>query len=307
MLSHLLFILVALALLALLLGARRWRRRPAREVIVRLLGGLTGLIIGNLLIFSITRFLPMSHAIPAAVVCFAIYLLFFLTGLGLAAAKQAELILLFPFLSGGESAAHVAPKIIDTSVIIDGRIIDVGRSRFLEGDLIVPRFILRELQGIADSADNLRRARGRRGLDVLKQLQQDPNLTVKVVEDDFPDVHEVDAKLIRLAQQLKACILTNDYNLNKVAGLQQVTVLNLNDLANSLKPVVLPGEEMRVQIVKDGKEAGQGVGYLDDGTMVVVDNGRPHIGKTLRVVVTSIIQTSAGRMIFTRYGDAGER
>lgn len=303
MLSHIIFIFVPFALLVLLFGALRWRRRPAREIIVRLAGGLAGLIICNLLLFSVPRFLPMSHAIIAATVLFAINLLFFLAGYGLAAAKQAELILLFPFLSGGESAAHVAPKILDTSVIIDGRIIDVCKSRFLEGDLLVPRFILRELQGIADSADNLRRARGRRGLDVLKQLQQQPDLTVKVVEFDFPDISEVDAKLVRLAQQLHACILTNDYNLNKVAGLQQVTVLNLNDLANSLKPVVLPGEEMRVQIVKDGKEAGQGVGYLEDGTMVVVDNGRPYTGKTLKVVVTSIIQTSAGRMIFTRYGD----
>ncbi|HNW91312.1 MAG TPA: TRAM domain-containing protein [bacterium] len=296
--------LVAAATLLLAIGGMLcWRRLPVRDIIIRCTGGVIGLIISNLLLFSVIRFLP----VPAAV-WFLLHLLFLTCGAMVAAAKREEICHLLPVLSEHPDSDHIAPKVLDTSVIIDGRIIDVCKSRFIEGDLLVPRFILRELQNIADSADNLRRARGRRGLDILKQLQQHPDLTVRVTEQDYPEVHEVDGKLIRLAQQLSACILTNDYNLNKVAGLQQVTVLNLNDLANALKPVVLPGEEMRIQVIKDGKEAGQGVGYLDDGTMVVVDNGKPQIGRTVKVTVTSIIQTSAGRMIFTRFGDApGER
>jgi uncharacterized protein YacL len=193
------------------------------------------------------------------------------------------------------------PKLVDTSVIIDGRIAEVCETGFIEGTLIVPRFILHELQNIADSADVLRRVRGRRGLDILKELQQPESMvTVEVVEDDPKDIREVDSKLVHLAQRFGAKILTNDLNLNKVAQIEGVDVLNLNDLANALKPAVLPDEQMQVKIVKEGKEAMQGVGYLDDGTMVVVDGGKHHVGSQVQVLVTSVLQTSAGRMIFSK-------
>ncbi|MCP4642829.1 MAG: PIN domain nuclease [bacterium] len=193
------------------------------------------------------------------------------------------------------------PKIIDTSVLIDGRIADVCDTGFVEGTLLIPRFVLKELQNIADSADVLRRVRGRRGLDIVKALQ-DPasRVTIKVIEDDPEDIPEVDGKLVRLGKDFKAKILTNDLNLNKVAQIDGVQVLNLNDLANALKPAVLPDEQMHVKIVKEGKEAFQGVGYLDDGTMVVVDGGKDYLGKDVIVLVTSVLQTSAGRMIFTK-------
>ena len=190
-------------------------------------------------------------------------------------------------------------KIVDTSVIIDGRISDICKTGFIEGTLVIPRFILKELQNIADSADVLRRAKGRRGLDILKLLQNlESGVEVMVVEDDPRDVREVDGKLVRLAKNYNAKILTNDFNLNKVAQIEGVGVLNINDLANALKPAVLPDESMEVKIIKEGKEPLQGVGYLDDGTMVVVDGGKHHVGSTVGVVVTSVLQTAAGRMIF---------
>ncbi|MBN1916882.1 MAG: TRAM domain-containing protein [Verrucomicrobia bacterium] len=188
--------------------------------------------------------------------------------------------------------------LVDTSVIIDGRVADIAETGFLQGELIIPRFVLRELQTIADSSDPLKRTRGRRGLDILNRIQKDPHIEVRIHETDFPDVSDVDAKLVKLAKVLDAKVFTNDYNLNKVAEFQQVRVLNVNDLANALKPVILPGEAMNVRIVREGKEAGQGVAYLDDGTMVVVNNGRDRIGQKLDVNVTSVLQTSAGRMIF---------
>ena len=191
------------------------------------------------------------------------------------------------------------PKVVDTSVIIDGRIADICKTGFLDGTLIIPRFVLRELQNIADSADVLRRAKGRRGLDIIKAIQEDPSdVFITVVEDDFPETREVDAKLLKLARKYVAKIITNDYNLNKVAQIEGVSVLNINDLANAIKPAVLPDEQMQVKIIKEGKEQFQGVGYLDDGTMVVVDGGKVYIGHNVSVVVTSVLQTAAGRMIF---------
>lgn len=190
-------------------------------------------------------------------------------------------------------------KIVDTSVIIDGRIADICKSGFIDGTLLIPRFVLGELQNIADSADVLRRAKGRRGLDILKEMQElKDKVETKVVEDDYPDIREVDAKLLRLAKEYGAKVITNDYNLNKVAQIEGVSVLNINDLANALKPAVLPDEHMEVKIIKEGKEPFQGVGYLDDGTMVVVDGGKGHVGQNVAVVVTSVLQTAAGRMIF---------
>lgn len=190
-------------------------------------------------------------------------------------------------------------KILDTSVIIDGRVADICETDFLEGPLVIPQFILQELQHIADSADNLKRARGRRGLDILNRMQKGDAVEVKVVDDDYPDIKEVDAKLIALAREMNAKIVTNDFNLNKVAQLQGVPVLNINQLANALKPMVLPGEVLHLQIMREGKEQGQGVAYLDDGTMVVVENASRHLGEEVEASVTSILQTTAGRMIFT--------
>jgi len=205
------------------------------------------------------------------------------------------------------SGNTVCPKVLDTSVIIDGRVADLCETGFLEGTFLVPHFILDELQHIADSSDSLKRARGRRGLDILNKVQKMPEVDVRIIDEDFPQVKEVDAKLVVLAKKMNAKIITNDLNLNKVAELQGVRVLNINELCNALRPVVLPGETIRVFVLKEGKEAGQGVAYLDDGTMIVVDNARRYIGKNVDVVVTSVLQTTAGRMIFTRLKEEAER
>ncbi|MFA5577381.1 MAG: PIN domain-containing protein [Tissierellaceae bacterium] len=194
----------------------------------------------------------------------------------------------------------VYPKILDTSVIIDGRIADICKTGFIEGPLIIPEFVLEELQHIADSSDSLKRNRGRRGLDILNKIQKELDIEVIINDKKFEDVQEVDSKLLKLTQLLKGKIITNDYNLNKVAEVQGIEVLNINELANAVKPVVLPGEEMLVQVVRDGKELNQGLAYLDDGTMIVVESGRKFIGETIDVIVTSVLQTSAGRMIFAK-------
>ncbi|QYO65722.1 PIN/TRAM domain-containing protein [Leptolyngbya sp. 7M] len=197
-------------------------------------------------------------------------------------------------------------KVLDTSVIIDGRIADVAETGFLSGTLVIPNFILAELQQVADSADSSKRQRGRRGLDMLQRLRNNTKLDIQIVENDFPSVREVDLKLIELAKQLEGVIVTNDFNLNKVAQLRGVSVLNINELANAVKPVVLPGEAMRVYVLKEGKEYNQGVAYLDDGTMVVIDNARRLIGKTADIAVTSVLQTTAGKMIFGRLWEEKE-
>lgn len=191
-------------------------------------------------------------------------------------------------------------KILDTSVIIDGRIADICQTGFLEGVLVIPQFVLEELQHIADSSDALKRNRGRRGLDILNKIQKELDIPVEIYEGDFEDIQEVDSKLVKLAKITSGVVVTNDFNLNKVCELQKVAVLNINDLANAVKPVVLPGEELHVQVIKDGKEHNQGVAYLDDGTMIVVEEGRNYIGQTIEVIVTSVLQTSAGRMIFAK-------
>ncbi|MFZ3578064.1 PIN/TRAM domain-containing protein [Virgibacillus sp. DJP39] len=192
------------------------------------------------------------------------------------------------------------PKILDTSVIIDGRIADICQTSFLEGTIVIPEFVLGELQHIADSSDVLKRNRGRRGLDVLNRIQKEIAVNVEIYEGDFEEIQEVDSKLIKLAKVINGVVVTNDFNLNKVCDFQGVHVLNINDLANAVKPVVLPGEELMVQVIKDGKEQNQGIAYLDDGTMIVVEEGRNYIGKTIEVLITSVLQTSAGRMIFAK-------
>ncbi len=206
---------------------------------------------------------------------------------------------------GAREAAEPPKKLLDTSVIIDGRILDIVKTGFLEGEIVVPQFVLAELRHIADSGDGLRRARGRRGLDVLQKLQKEVSITIS--EADYPDASEVDVKLLKLCRDVDGTVVTNDYNLNKVAGVTGIRVLNINDLANAVKPMLMAGEELTVQIVREGKEPGQGVAYLDDGTMIVVENGRRFVGETVTAVVTTVLQTSAGRMIFTKMKTADEK
>lgn len=226
-------------------------------------------------------------------------------GLSVGLAKKEELSLLWKSGAWGtvgtdEERWSEEHKILDTSVIIDGRIADICKTGFIEGTIVIPEFVLEELQHIADSSDLLKRNRGRRGLDILNKIQKELDVKVMIYEGDFEDISEVDSKLVKLAKVLPGKVVTNDFNLNKVCELQGVSVLNINDLANAVKPVVLPGEEIMVQVIKDGKEHGQGVAYLDDGTMIVVEGGRDYIGSITEVLVTSVLQTSAGRMIFAK-------
>jgi uncharacterized protein YacL len=267
-------------------------------------GGAIGLILGLVIAFLIRSVLLEFIALTGragSYVAIALYLVLSIFAAYLGArvgAKTKMLPLPRGVVSGG--ADHIPPKIIDTSVIVDGRIVDILETGFLEGRLILPRFVLQELQAIADSADSIKRTRGRRGLDVLSRLQE--STALEISERDYADLRNsgVDAKLVRLAQEMNAKLLTNDYNLNRVAHVEGVDVMNINELSNAVKPVVLPGEELHVQIIRDGKEPHQGVGYLDDGTMIVVENGRRLIGEPVDVTVTSVLQTVAGRMIFAK-------
>ncbi len=272
------------------------RGLPARRVAGSFLGGLAGVIMALLVGFPIAR-IPMEPGMQAFLQ--SLVLLFFVyLGLALGARKGEWFDPLSLTTSLRGSAPQRSYKILDTSVIIDGRVADICETGFMDGTLVIPQFVLRELQQVADSADSLKRNRGRRGLDILQKIRKMSGLDVTVSEVDFPDVKEVDLKIIELAKTLSAKIVTNDFNLNKVAQLRGVQVLNINELANALKPVVLPGEFMRVFILKEGKEYNQGVAYLDDGTMVVVDNARKSIGKNVDITVTSVLQTTAGKMIF---------
>lgn len=274
----------------------------------RLIGAAIGSILGIVGAFFISMVLRQSIVDSTSTIPFvqiATLLLMGYIGLILGATK-GDLLNLAALggIFGGENAQKGASfKIIDTSVIIDGRIADVMEAGFLDGVMVIPQFVLRELQMVADSSDSLKRNRGRRGLDVLQRIQKMPKLNIQIVEDDFPQVKEVDLKLIELAKMYDCKIVTNDFNLNKVAQLHGVRVLNINELANAMRPVVLPGELMRVFILKEGKEQNQGVAYLDDGTMVVVDNARKVISKTIDIAVTSVLQTTAGKMIFGRFDD----
>ena len=282
----------------------------SQDLIVGTLGLLFGLIIANLIGLAFAR-LPIIGAYGPIV--FSI--IFGYAGMSIAIRKRNDIIGLVGALRIGKqnketaAAAHqhadtdFSGKLLDTSSIIDGRIAEICSTGFLEGPLLVPVFVLEELQLIADSSDLLKRNKGRRGLDILKQMQEDNYVEVRIINDDFDDVQGVDSKLVRLGRKINAKVVTNDYNLNKVAALQGVVVLNINDLANALKPARIPGEQMEVLIVKSGKEENQGIAYLDDGTMIVVENGQKYIGSTVPVTVTSVLQTSAGRMIFVKIAD----
>lgn len=271
---------------------------PGADIFFGVMGLIAGLVIALLLNSLFVNIPIVENILP-------IFLAFFLGYLGfqIGFKKRDEMISLFTLGKLGKdklenrSGEH---KILDTSVIIDGRIADICNTEFIEGTIVIPQFVLEELQHIADSSDVLKRNRGRRGLDILNRIQKELAVEVHIYEGDFEEIHEVDSKLIRLAKVLDGKVVTNDFNLNKVCDLQGVSVLNINDLANAVKPVVLPGEELEVQVIKDGKEHGQGVAYLDDGTMIVVESGREYIGKEIDVLVTSVLQTSAGRMIFAK-------
>ena len=300
--------LLGAVLAALVIG---FEMRVRRATLKTLIGAAVGSILGILGAFLIGYLISIQkeQAVSAEMQSFmTISLMFFMgyVGLMVGAAKGDYIDL--SALGGVFSDKNVKRdyKILDTSVIIDGRIADVAETGFLGGTLIIPHFILAELQQVADSADSSKRQRGRRGLDMLQRLRNNSNLDIQLVETDFPAVKEVDLKLIELGKQLDAVIVTNDFNLNKVSELRGVSVLNINELANALKPVVLPGEAMRVFLLKEGKEFNQGVAYLDDGTMVVVDNARKLIGKTADIAVTSVLQTTAGKMIFGRLWEEKE-
>jgi uncharacterized protein YacL len=259
-------------------------------------GGFFGLLAGLAVGVAVASLLPRAGlaglGLPALLGGYA--------GAALALRRRAELAGVSAVLFPTVARPPESPKVLDTSVIIDGRIADLCETGFVEGRLLVPQFVLRELQQIADSTDGLRRNRGKRGFDVLQRLQRSAKVQVEIVATDVPHVRDVDGKLIELAKALGGKVMTNDYNLNKLAEVSGVPVLNVNELASALKPVVLPGEAMRVHVLREGKEVGQGVAYLDDGTMVVIDQGRKHLGQTIDVTVTSVLQTTAGRMIFTR-------
>ncbi len=283
----------------------RVRALTLRRLIGAVAGSLLG-ILGAALFCLVLRSAPLSTSTSSVLQIFVLLLMTYV-GLLVGASKGD---LLSPAALGvvftGDKPARKSAKVLDTSVIIDGRIADIAEAGFIDGMLVVPEFVLRELQVVADSTDSSKRQRGRRGLDMLQRMQSSDKVQVQIVPDDFPSIREVDLKLLELAKKWEAKVVTNDFNLNKVAHLHHVEVLNINDLANALKPVVLPGERMSVVILKEGKEYNQGVGYLDDGTMVVVDHARRLIGRSVAISVTSVLQTASGKMIFGKMDENGK-
>lgn len=279
------------------------RRMPAQQLVAAIIGLIIGLVIAALLAIPISL---LPEPIDA-ILSFGGIVVFGYMGVAIMVMRRQDIFNIIGSrrLSVRDSSRRVESSqvLLDTSVIIDGRIADVSRTGFIQGTMMVPRFVLNELQHIADSSDTLRRNRGRRGLEMLNKLQKDSTVPILITDMDIDGVREVDDKLILLAKQLHCAIVTNDYNLNRVAELQGVTVLNINELANAVRAIYLPGETMEVKVIQEGKEIGQGVGYLDDGTMVVVEDGRRHIGQTVPLLVTKVLQTAAGRMIFARPED----
>jgi uncharacterized protein YacL len=301
--SHLISTVFGACLGLLFVG---FEMRLRKVTLAKLIGATVGSTLGILAALMISHLLSLTSVEKHSVSYIQIALLILMAYVGLVIGAEKGQLLNLSAMGGlftGDRPAGRTAKILDTSVIIDGRISDVCETGFIDGTVIIPQFVLRELQMVADSSDSLKRNRGRRGLDILQRIQKMSGMDVQIVETDFPQVRAVDMKLIELAKFYEGKIVTNDFNLNKVAQLQGVTVLNINDLANALKPVVLPGEIMRVFILKEGKEYNQGVAYLDDGTMVVVDNARKMISKTIDIAVTSVLQTTAGRMIFGKFDD----
>ena len=284
-----------------------FERNIQKLTVTEFLFGTLGLLVG--LVFATLIGVPISriHFVIGPILFILIDLIGALVGIKIFIKRKADILnLLTSIKKNGirdkknKHNEKICPKILDTSVIIDGRIFDICQTGFVEGPLVIPGFVLNELRHISDSADGLKRNRGRRGLDILNKIQKELSIETQIYEEDFPEIAEVDAKLLKLAQVLNGKVVTNDFNLNKVAEFQGVPVLNINELANAIKPVLLPGEEMKVVVMKDGKEASQGIAYLDDGTMIVVEGGRKFISEEIMVVVTSVLQTAAGRMIFAK-------
>ena len=284
-----------------------FERNIQKLTVTEFLFGTLGLLVG--LVFATLIGVPISriHFVIGPILFILIDLIGALVGIKIFIKRKDDILnLLTSIKKNGirdkknKHNEKICPKILDTSVIIDGRIFDICQSGFVEGPLVIPGFVLNELRHISDSADGLKRNRGRRGLDILNKIQKELSIETQIYEEDFPKIAEVDAKLLKLAQVLNGKVVTNDFNLNKVAEFQGVPVLNINELANAIKPVLLPGEEMKVVVMKDGKEASQGIAYLDDGTMIVVEGGRKFISEEIMVVVTSVLQTAAGRMIFAK-------
>ncbi|MDD4981006.1 MAG: PIN domain nuclease [Candidatus Omnitrophica bacterium] len=288
-------ILASLVIILLEMGMRRVSMRGLSSAVF-------GLILGLIMTKLVTDALTLA-ALPAgsfSVIKVTITLLFCYLGMVIGLRGKDEFNIIIPYVRLKRQNQVEELTLLDTSVIIDGRIVDICKTKFLENKIVIPSFILKELQQIADSTDPIKRQRGRRGLEILHTLQKEMGQDITIHEEELPDIKEVDAKLVKLAQILEAKILTVDFNLNRVASLQGIKVLNINELANTLKPVVFPGEQMQIKLLKEGKEHNQAVGYLDDGTMVVVEDARKLLGQDVKVVVTSVLQTQAGRMIFTR-------
>ena len=298
------FIGVMLAAIGFVLGDLLTPRKKIQTISALYFGVIVGIFLSNLVSDAVQPALqqfvnPKIHSAIASVV------MIFITYICISTLLQTkdDFRFVIPYVEFSKEVKGARPLVLDTSVVIDGRIADVAETKVIDQPMVVPRFVLQELQGIADSADKLRRNRGRRGLDILNRLQKSPGVEVRIEDAEIPElagVREVDQRLVILAKHLGGKVVTNDYNLNKIARLQGVDVINLNDLANAMKPIVLPGENLNVKIIKRGEEAGQGVGYLDDGTMVVAEQGAHHQGEIVRLTVTSVLQTSAGRMIFGR-------
>lgn len=276
---------------------QRIRKLPAQELFAIIIGLILGLIVAVLLSPILANLpSPFGEILP-----FVAALLFAYLGVAVMLMRRRDLFALVGSRFAGETTpAEERPVLLDTSVIIDGRIADIGQTGFIQGTMLVPRFVLNELQHIADSADTLRRNRGRRGLDMLNRLKEESVVPVRITDMDIPEAHDVDDKLIMLAKNLRCAIVTNDYNMNRVAQLQGVLVLNINELANAVKSVLLPGETIPVKVIQEGKELGQGVGYLDDGTMIVVEGGRPYISQTIPVLVKKVLQKTEGRLVFAQ-------
>ena len=287
---------IAVFIVAIELGLSKAK---TKTLITGIIGVILGLITANLIvhtfpfIYGDSFLLFVVRPVVAFLLCYLAIMLLL--------RRKDELSFSAPFLKWAGEVEESHYKILDTSVIIDGRIADICVTGFVEGALIVPRFVLNEIQAVADSSDSLKRNRGRRGLDILRKLQKSKQFKVMIQDVDFPELNTVDAKLLKLAKTLNAKVFTNDYNLNKVAELEHIKVLNINELANAVKPIVLPGEIMRVKLVKEGKEFNQGLAYLDDGTMIVVEEGKSRLGQMVEIIVTSVLQTSAGRMIFGKF------
>jgi len=286
---------VSLVIIFLEIGMKRVSMRGLSSSVF---GLILGLIMAKMVSDAFSLAPIASESL--SVIKVTLTLVFCYLGMAIALRGKDEFNIIIPYVRLKRQDQSEGVVLLDTSAIIDGRILDVFKTKFIEGKIVIPRFVLRELQQIADSTDPIKRQRGRRGLEILHTMQKEMGLSITFHEEDFPEITEVDAKLVKSAKLLDSSILTVDYNLNRVATLQGVKILNINELANALKPVVFPGEHMQIKLLKEGKEYNQAVGYLEDGTMVVVEDGRRHIGQELKVVVTSVLQTPAGRIIFTK-------